>query len=136
MGGLWEKAWRFIVGARAASAQARGQLAEERAAAYLGARGLKLLARNVRCRGGEIDLICLERDTVVFVEVRLRGNPRFGGAAASITPAKRRRVVFAARWWLAGPGRGFAARDCRFDAVLFNSAEAPPRWIRAAFDAG
>jgi putative endonuclease len=135
MSGLWKKARNLIVGVPAAPAQARGRRAEEHAAAYLAARGLKLLAHNVRCRGGEIDLICLERDTVVFVEVRLRANEHFGGAAASIDAAKRRRIVLAARWWLAGPGHGFAAHDCRFDAVLFDNAEfSAPHWIRAAFE--
>lgn len=117
------------------SAQARGQSAETRAAAHLGEHGLKILARNVHCRHGEIDLICLERDTVVFVEVRLRTNRRYGGALESITTAKRRRIIFAARWWLAGPGRAFTAHNCRFDVVLFDDAGASQaHWIRAAFE--
>ena len=115
-------------------AQARGQLAEERAAAWLAADGLKILARNVRCRGGELDLVCLEGGgTLVFVEVRLRMNPRFGSAAESITAAKRRRIVFAAKWWLMRAGRMYQDRPCRFDVVLFDSA-AEPQWIRGAFE--
>lgn len=125
-----------IVGAADGSTQARGAAAESRAAVYLERHGLRLLARNVRCRGGEVDLICLDAGTVAFVEVRLRSNPRFGGAAASITPTKRRRITLAASWWLAGPGRAHAGRPCRFDAVLLNSLDgAPPEWIRGAFDA-
>lgn len=125
-----------IVGARDGSTQARGCAAESLAAAYLEKRGLRVLARNVRCRGGEVDLICLDAGTVAFVEVRLRSNARFGGAAASITATKRRRVVLAASWWLAGSGRAHSGRPCRFDAVLLHALEGEqPEWIRGAFDA-
>jgi putative endonuclease len=137
MNRLLKKTWSRIVGAPPAPTQARGQFAETQAAAHLGARGLDTLARNVRCRQGEIDLICLERatDTVVFVEVRLRTNARYGGAIESITAAKRQRIVLAAQWWLAGAGQAYLAHNCRFDVVLFDNAEATaPRWIRAAFE--
>lgn len=114
----------------------RGQAAEALAAAYLQAHGLGILARNVRFRGGEVDLIALDGDGIVFVEVRLRRDGRFGGAAASITPAKQRRVVQAAQLWLGGAGRHHASRPCRFDAVLLDRLD-PARidWIRGAFDA-
>ncbi len=126
-----------IVKASAPSAQAQGQLAEERAAAWLAAHGLKILARNVRCRGGELDLICLEGGTLVFVEVRLRTNPHFGSAAESITAAKRRRIIFAAKWWFLRAGRMYRDRPCRFDAVLFdNGVTAQLQWIRGAFEGG
>lgn len=125
-----------IVGATQGATQARGQLAEALAAHHLEVRGVRILARNVRCRGGEVDLIGLEQGVVTFIEVRLRSNPLFGGAAASITEHKRRRVELAARWWLAGAGRLHAARPCRFDAVLLSSLdEASIDWIRGAFDA-
>jgi len=124
-----------IVKAPPPSAQARGQLAEEHAAMWLAAHGLKILARNVRCRGGELDLVCLEGGTPVFVEVRLRANTRFGCAAESITAAKRRRIIFAAKWWLLRAGRAYQDRPCRFDAVLFdNGLTAEPQWIRNAFE--
>lgn len=125
-----------IVEATAGSTQASGGAAEALAERFLTRRGLTVLGRNLRCRGGEIDLICLDGDTVAFVEVRLRRNPRFGGAAASITVTKQRRIVLAAQWWLAGAGRGHARRPCRFDAVLLDALdEAHIEWIRAAFDA-
>ena len=128
---------RDIVDARPTRAQAQGQLAEDLAARHLAANGLRLIARNVRCRGGEVDLICLDRNCVVFVEVRLRTNARFGGAAASITATKRRRVLLAAQWWLAGQGRRFQGAACRFDAVLLDRPdEAHIIWLRGAFDAG
>ncbi|MCC4117919.1 YraN family protein [Aromatoleum toluclasticum] len=118
-------------------AQGRGKAAEELAGRFLARKGLTVIARNVHCRGGEVDLICLDRGTAVFVEVRLRSNPGFGGAAASITATKRRRIVLAARWWLAGDGRRYAQNPCRFDAVLMSALdESSIEWLRGAFDAG
>lgn len=108
---------------------AAGARAEEQAARFLAARGLTILARNYRCRGGEIDLVCRDGAILVFVEVRLRSGRSFGGAAASITPAKQRRIVLAARHYLAG--RRWPA--CRFDAVLLDGESI--EWIRNAFDA-
>lgn len=106
----------------------RGAAAETLAAEFLGARGLEILARNHRCRGGEIDIVAQDGDTLVFVEVRLRSSADFGGAGASITAAKRRRLRLAARHYLAGLGR---EPPCRFDAVLLD-ALAPRRveWLR------
>ncbi|MBV6475526.1 MAG: hypothetical protein MOGDAGHF_01069 [Rhodocyclaceae bacterium] len=108
---------------------AAGAIAEARAADYLTARGLSVIARNYRCRGGEIDLVCRDGASLVFVEVRLRTSRHFGGAAASITPAKQRRIVLAANHYLAG--KPWPA--CRFDAVLLDGENID--WIRNAFDA-
>ncbi len=105
-----------------------GARAEEQAARFLAGRGLIILARNYRCRGGEIDLICRDGATLVFVEVRLRTNRSFGGAAASITPAKQRRIVLAANHYLAGK----PLPVCRFDAVLLDGTHID--WIRNAFE--
>ena len=106
-----------------------GARAEEQAARFLAGRGLIILARNYRCRGGEIDLVCRDGATLVFVEVRLRTNRDFGGAAASITPAKQRRIALAANHYLAGK----PLPACRFDAVLLDGTRID--WIRNAFDA-
>ncbi|MDR3087153.1 MAG: YraN family protein [Azoarcus sp.] len=130
-----KKRQKAIVEASAPSAQARGRFAEERAAVWLAGQGVEIIARNLRCRGGEIDLIGLERGALLFVEVRLRASGNYGGAAASITAAKRRRVILAARGWLAGAGRAYRNHPCRFDAVLFDGAETvTPQWIRGAFE--
>lgn len=110
-----------------------GRSAEDRAAAYLEAQGLVCVSRNYRCRFGEIDLVMREGRTLVFVEVRARRSPAFGGAAASITTAKQRRVQAAARHYLAGLARLPA---CRFDAVLIDGEPGELRWLRGAFDAG
>jgi putative endonuclease len=98
----------------------RGAAAEVLAAEYLTARGLMIVERNYRCRGGEIDLIARDRDTLVFVEVRLRSSTAFGGAAASITPAKRRRIALAARHYLGTLGR---EPPCRVDAILLDALD-------------
>ncbi|MEZ5616140.1 MAG: YraN family protein [Rhodocyclaceae bacterium] len=107
----------------------KGREAEAQAARHLERQGLKVLTRNYRCRGGEIDLVCRDGETLVFVEVRLRGNRNFGGAAASITAAKQRRIALAARHYLAGK----PLPACRFDAVLLDGETID--WIRSAFDA-
>ncbi len=111
---------------------AAGAAAEALAAAFLEAHGLSVLARNFRCRGGEIDLVCADGDTLVFVEVRLRSGERFGGAAYSIGVHKQRRIVLAARHYL----NGRREQPCRFDALLLTALDAGAiRWIRNAFDA-
>jgi putative endonuclease len=110
-------------------AQGRGAAAEEKAAAFLAARGLRLVERNFRVRGGEIDLVCQDGGTTVFVEVRFRSRSDFGGAAASITAEKRRRLILAARHWLARHGE----RSCRFDCVLLDGDRV--EWLQDAFAA-
>lgn len=108
-----------------------GAAAEQLAAAFLHRQGLKLVETNYRCRFGEIDLICNDQNTLVFVEVRLRGNEAFGGAAASITASKQRKLVLAARHYLQQL-RAFPA--CRFDVVLLRGLrDNDIEWIRNAF---
>ena len=111
-------------------AKARGNRAEALAAEYLADRGLRLIARNYSCRLGEIDLILADGAALVFAEVRLRSNREFGGAAASITEAKRQRILLAARHYLSGRPE----RPCRFDVMLLDALD-PDRieWIKDAF---
>lgn len=108
----------------------RGQHAENLAALFLQQQGLKLVSRNYRCRFGEIDLIARDGKTLVFVEVRMRASDRFGGAAASITAGKRRKLLRTARYYLAGATRPPA---CRFDALLVNGADHSVQWLKNAF---
>jgi putative endonuclease len=111
-----------------------GNLAEDLAARFLQQNGLKILIRNFLCRGGEIDLICQDGKTLVFTEVRLRRNTAFGGAAASITLAKQRRIILAAQHYLTANAKNDA--DCRFDCLLLDgNAEQHIEWIRDAFSA-
>ena len=97
--------------------------------------GLRLLARNYRTPGrggGEIDLILRDADgTCVFVEVRQRKTASHGGAAASVSSTKQRRIVFAARHYLM---RLASQPPCRFDVVAVDAGEVT--WVQAAFDAG
>jgi len=113
-----------------------GEKAEALAERHLAAQGLTTIARNLRSRWGEIDLIAADGDTVVFVEVRLRSDARYGGAAASISAAKQTRLVRTAESFLAGQGRAYANRPCRFDVILLDRLDARSiEWIRGAFDA-
>jgi putative endonuclease len=78
----------------------RGGAAEALAAEYLKSHGLALLARNVRCKGGEIDLLCRDGDVLVVVEVRQRSRYDYGGALGSVTWQKRRKIIRATRFLL------------------------------------
>jgi putative endonuclease len=104
-----------------------GDAGEEAAARHLAAQGLRVVARNFRVKGGELDLVCRDGATTVFVEVRRRAGTDFGGAAWSITPAKQKRLVLAARHWLARHGEG----ACRFDCVLIDGGKL--EWVKDAF---
>ena len=109
-----------------------GARAEDLCEEHLRRAGLRVLARNWRCRHGEIDLVAEEGSTLVFAEVRYRRSRRHGGAAESITAAKQARLLAAARLYLMR--RPEAA--CRFDVLLLDALE-PGRieWIRDAFAA-
>lgn len=109
-----------------------GRLAEELAFAYLQGRGLVPMTRNYRCRLGEIDLIMRDRDSIVFVEVRLRTPGAHASAAESIDLRKQRKIVAAARYFLAGR----TEQPCRFDCVLLERPQADAiTWIKSAFEA-
>ncbi len=120
--------------------RASGAAVERAARAHLEAAGLRTLAANVGYRGGELDLVMLERDgaqrTVVFVEVRHRRSGAFGGGAASVDAGKRRRLVLAAQQYLAGEPALYML-PCRFDVVAADGDPAAPRlhWLRDAFRA-
>ncbi|MDO9467846.1 MAG: YraN family protein [Thiobacillus sp.] len=107
-----------------------GHAAESRAEAFLKTQGLSLVARNWRCRFGEIDLVMQDGATLVFVEVRLRSRSDFGDAAASVTPAKQKKLLAAARQYLSALK---TLPPCRFDVVVLD-CDAAPQWIRSAFD--
>jgi putative endonuclease len=110
----------------------RGASAERAAATLLEGAGLRIVARNYRARGGELDLVARERDQLVFVEVRQRSCDAYGGGAASITAAKRARLMRAAQQYLAETRQPDAY--CRFDAVLVDG-DGRCTWLRGAFDA-
>ncbi len=109
-----------------------GALAEQGAAHYLQGQGLKLIEKNFRTRFGEIDLIMQDGATLVFIEVRLRRNTNFGGAAASIDIRKQQRIIRASQQYLSSLAR---TPPCRFDAVLLGEAAGSGiRWLKNAFE--
>ena len=120
------------------SSKAVGDAAEALALAHLQRAGLALVQRNSRvargpsARGGEVDLIMRAADgTLVFVEVRQRASASHGGALASVTPTKQRRLVLAARHYLQ---RLAACPPCRFDVVAVQGSQV--QWVPGAFEAG
>jgi putative endonuclease len=113
--------------------QQLGRDAEARAATLLENAGLHLVTRNYRCRRGELDIVASDGRVLVVAEVRMRSSKRFGGAAASITWRKRRRIVHATRHLLAMQP-GLAALPVRFDVFVADAADQPLEWIRGAFD--
>ncbi len=108
---------------------------EQRALEHLQRAGLKLVERNWRSRFGELDLVMRDGDTLVFVEVRYRHDPRFGGGAASIGAGKRGKLLRAAQGFLQAHPQ-LAVLPCRFDVVAFDGAVSAPacEWRRAAFE--
>ena len=113
--------------------QLAGDAAESLAIALIEGAGLRVLERNYRVRGGEIDCVALDGDTLVFVEVRFRKNQRFGGAAASIDQRKQQRIIHAAQIYLMKNARQ-ANRACRFDCVVLDALDAEAsEWIKDAF---
>jgi putative endonuclease len=112
-----------------------GLAAEKLAATFLANHGLKLVAQNYHCRFGEIDLIMTDAATLVFVEVKLRSNNQFGGAAASITPQKQQKMILTAQHYLQQYVKNQSQTACRFDAILMNKADLNSiEWIRNAFE--
>ncbi|MDC0664091.1 YraN family protein [Marinobacter sp. SS21] len=95
--------------------RATGQQAEDVAARYLQRRGVRITCRNVYNRGGEIDLIGMDGNTLVFFEVRYRGHGSMTGAAESISYRKQQRILRAANYYLHRHGLWNA--DARIDVV-------------------
>jgi putative endonuclease len=113
-----------------------GSEGERAAAEFLEARGYRILERNYRTRLGELDLVADEGGTLVFVEVKVRRNDRFGGPAAAITAAKQARIARLAQQYVVS--RRLGERPCRFDVVLIRGEDPGTRRIEllpGAFDA-
>ena len=113
----------------------KGLRFEDLARNYLGKQGLHLVESNYRCRFGEIDLIMRDTESLCFIEVRFRKSLDFGGASASITSAKQRRIVKAAQFFLSAQPRP-VRHALRFDAVLIQQQPGNGldfNWIQNAF---
>ncbi|WP_080890653.1 MULTISPECIES: YraN family protein [Pseudomonadaceae] len=118
------------------SKQISGQLAEDLAQRHLQTHGLRLLHRNWTCRSGELDLVMLDGDTVVFVEVRYRRHAAWGGALQSVDLRKQQKLIKAAQLFLLKESH-WARHPCRFDVVAIEATTGTaeqPNWIRNAFD--
>jgi putative endonuclease len=111
--------------------RAAGAEAEALVADWLRARGWRILARNFTCKGGELDLVCDDAGTVVFVEVRARRSADYGAPEETIGAVKRKRIVLAARHWLVR--HGGESRACRFDVIAVENGAI--RHLPDAFDA-
>ncbi len=110
-----------------------GAAAEVLAEQFLSRKGLTLVQRNFRCRGGEIDLIMKDGTGLVFVEVRLRTNKAFATGAESVAGRKQQRIMLAAQHYLAALG---STPPCRFDVIALDALDAGRiEWIRDAFQA-
>jgi putative endonuclease len=110
--------------------QVAGQAGEDAALRFLLSQRMSLVERNFRCRGGEIDLVMSQGGTLVFVEVRKRGDRRFGGAAASITSRKQARLILAGQVFLQ---RYRMPPACRFDVIAIDGTQL--EWLKDAIQA-
>lgn len=119
------------------STRHRGRHWERVAESFLNKRGLRTLERNYNGRVGEIDLIMMDRGTLVFTEVRYRGSGRHGSGADTVTSAKQRRIIAAAQRFVQYH-KVHQSQACRFDVVSIGTerGETLLNWIRNAFDAG
>jgi putative endonuclease len=114
--------------------RALGDALEAATEQWLGTQGLRPLARQVRYRLGELDLVMLDGEVLVFVEVRYRASASHGDGLDSITRAKQGKIVRAAKLFLQQHAR-YANTPCRFDVVAVSGASTQPQfeWIRDAF---
>ncbi|MDD2776702.1 MAG: YraN family protein [Gallionella sp.] len=110
-----------------------GAEAERWALHYLQRQGLRLVTQNYHSRFGEIDLMMLDGAVLVFIEVRLRRQSDFGGAAVSIDYHKQQRLIRTAQQYLSTQAR---TPPCRFDALMMEDAQGRNvQWIKNAFEA-
>lgn len=109
-----------------------GAYCEQIARDFLLDQGLVLIHSNYRCRYGEIDLIMLDKQLLVWVEVRMRSTGRFITAQHSVDQKKQRKLANTALYFLATHPE-YRHCHCRFDVVAFSSKTGPPCWIKSAF---
>ena len=117
--------------------QSTGDAFESLACQHLERHGLQLLARQLACPRGEIDLVLKHGHCLVFVEVRARNDASYGGAAASITLGKQRKIICAAKWHLPTLTKLFfsgAMPPCRIDVITFDHGHL--QWMQDAIRLG
>lgn len=106
----------------------QGSFYEQKARVFLEQQGLRFVAANQYSKGGELDLIMQDGQTIVFVEVRQRKSDRYGSAVESIDYRKQQKWQNAANMWLLKQNQSLDTANCRFDVVAFDG-EQPPLWI-------
>ncbi|OTA17541.1 YraN family protein [Xenorhabdus vietnamensis] len=110
---------------------ALGRHYEQKAKLFLQKQGLVFVTENVKIRGGEIDLIMRDKYTWIFVEVRFRQNAQYGGAIATITQSKRRKLLYTAAVWLSQRNECLETASCRFDVCAITGQKF--EWLQNAF---
>nr|WP_206212217.1 YraN family protein [Wenzhouxiangella sp. XN79A] len=110
-----------------------GQRGERQAERFLAMNGLRPVARNWHCRHGELDLVMLHDDTLVFVEVRMRSPRGFGDGVDSVHAGKQQRLANAAAMFLADHPE-WQERPCRFDVIAIHGDSAEIDWLQNAFE--
>ena len=127
--GIWPRSRKRTEVSRVA----QGQAIERQAQRFLERQGLQTLARNYRCRRGEIDLVMRDGETLAFVEVRYRGRNARGGAKASVDRRKQSRLITTALHYAQRHPR-HRQRPMRFDVIAVDAAAHPPfAWLQDAF---
>jgi len=112
----------------------KGLKFEDAALDFLTEQGMELIRRNYYCRFGEIDLIMLDKNCLIFVEVRYRSNTGYASAAESVTLKKQKKIFDTAQVFLASEP-SLNQLDCRFDVIAFDNNESTPtiNWLQNAF---
>jgi len=112
----------------------QGAIAEQLACDYLLKHNLKLVAKNYHCRRGEIDLIMLDKSTLVFVEVRYRKSAKFGSALESVNTQKQQKIIYTAEHFLSNQKTTYP--EYRFDVVAMmpnTQQKNEITWLKNAF---
>ncbi len=109
----------------------RGQQYEKLALTYLKQQGLSLVSQNFHCRFGEIDLIMLDNETLVFIEVRARNNKQHGLSEDTVDFIKQKKIITTAEYYLQQKISDVDNLTCRFDVLAINQAKI--NWIKNAF---
>ena len=114
----------------------RGLDCETLAALYLELRAVEILARNLRCRSGELDIVAREQNVLLIVEVRQRARSDYGGALQSVTWRKQRKIIRATRYFLQAH-REWRAHPLRFDVIAIEGSPGTHHihWVKDAFRA-
>ena len=119
----------YLMQAKSTSSVQKGQHYEDLALSYLIDQGLELVARNYRCKWGELDLLMQERGALIVIEVRYRKNSYYGSALESVTTNKQGRIVAATKHYIMTYKIN---QPIRFD-VLAISGDIKIDWIKNAF---